>query len=158
MTELSAIRLNVYRILAEKNSQETKLVCSESVIKKVLKGKQDITEKNKEDIANILGITKEELVDTKEFDKNRQLLNNHDHLFDLYDNTGKNLITANGKQFIKNLSPNSLFNIVGDVLCGSNVRDITEFITRDRLLLSNASILKLFLDSNLHEYSNSRFK
>ncbi|EGQ3738612.1 CfrBI family restriction endonuclease [Staphylococcus pseudintermedius] len=80
-----------------------------------------------------------------------------DDYYKMYDDSAKKLITANGKDLVKVLNKEGLSGIVFNVMCGGNVRDTMEFITRNRLIISNASILKLFVDvennNNITDYN-----
>lgn len=69
---------------------------------------------------------------------------------------GLSLAKYSGKQLIERLGQELVRNTVTAVLCGGNVRDLTEGLTHKRILLSNISLLVAFLKAekgfgkNLH--------
>lgn len=69
---------------------------------------------------------------------------------------GLSLAKYSGKQLVERLGQELVRNTVGAVLCGGNVRDLTEGLTHKRILLSNISLLVAFLKAekefgkNLH--------
>lgn len=72
-------------------------------------------------------------------------------LFEKYHKIGKQNITTSRNEVIKAVGAEGIKDIVTNVLLGGNVRDSTEFITQRRLLLSYASILKLFVEELSHK-------
>lgn len=72
------------------------------------------------------------------------------HVYSLYDSSAKNLINSNSKDILEAVSQDELKNMVCSVLCGGNIRDVTEFITRNRILYSNAALLSLIFNESLH--------
>lgn len=58
---------------------------------------------------------------------------------------GLNLAKYSGKQLIERLGQQLIRNTVAEVLCGGNVRDLTEGLTSKRVLLSNVTLLVSFL-------------
>jgi hypothetical protein len=69
---------------------------------------------------------------------------------------GLSLAKYSGKQLVERLGQELVKNTVAAVLCGGNVRDLTEGLTHKRILLSNISLLVAFLNAekdfgkNLH--------
>lgn len=69
---------------------------------------------------------------------------------------GLSLAKYSGKQLVERLGKELVSNTVAAVLCGGNVRDLTEGLTHKRILLSNISLLVAFLKAekefgkNLH--------
>jgi hypothetical protein len=69
---------------------------------------------------------------------------------------GLSLAKYSGKQLVERLGKELVSNTVAAVLCGGNVRDLTEGLTHKRILLSNVSLLVAFLKAekefgkNLH--------
>lgn len=58
------------------------------------------------------------------------------------------MLTASGNDMVKKVGNEGMRELLEKVLCGGNVRDITEFITKRRLMKSNAALMELIL-SNL---------
>lgn len=64
--------------------------------------------------------------------------------FKLYNKKGKKLITATRENILKTLSTEALNDIVSSILCGGNIREVTENTTKNRLFSSYAALLELF--------------
>ncbi|MCB2206246.1 CfrBI family restriction endonuclease [bacterium] len=62
--------------------------------------------------------------------------------------TGKSLVKYSGKQVVDKLGQDAIRDVVCDVLAGTNVRSLTENLTRRRLALSNAAMLVTYLKSS----------
>lgn len=60
---------------------------------------------------------------------------------------GASLANYSGKQVIDRIGENIIKELVTAILCGDNVRSLTEGLTRRRLAISNASILATFIKS-----------
>lgn len=58
---------------------------------------------------------------------------------------GLSLAKYSGKQLIERLGQELIRNTVSEVLCGGNLRDLTEGLTSKRVLLSNVALLVSFL-------------
>ncbi len=58
---------------------------------------------------------------------------------------GESLAFYKGKEVLERIGENIVKEVVTSVLCGGNVRSLTEGLTRRRLLLSNAALLATFL-------------
>jgi len=58
---------------------------------------------------------------------------------------GLNLAKYTGRQLIERLGQELVRNTVTEILCGGNVRDLTEGLTHKRILLSNVSLLVAFI-------------
>ncbi|MFR5098469.1 CfrBI family restriction endonuclease [Clostridium perfringens] len=153
----TAIRMNIYKLLCEKNLNQSDLPFSKSVSSKLLNGKTEINDNHLNILSQFFGVSVDYLKNQEEFLADLNSLSNHEHLYDAYNYKGKELITANGKDFISTLGDSNLLNIIEGVLLGDNVRDLTETITRARLLISNASILDLFLKTNLNELNTENY-
>lgn len=67
--------------------------------------------------------------------------------------TGKNLASYKGAELIDRIGEDTVKEVVSNVLCGSNIRSLTETLTRKRLALSNASLLMTYLNAN-HSIKN----
>lgn len=67
-------------------------------------------------------------------------------LYDNFNEIGKNNITATSSDFIKLIGEQGIKDIILSVLLGGNVRDVTEFITQKRLVVSYASLLELAMN------------
>ncbi len=63
----------------------------------------------------------------------------------LIPDTGEELSAIKGKEFIDKIGEKIVNELVTSILCGDNVRSMTETLTRRRLMLSNASMLVTFL-------------
>lgn len=57
----------------------------------------------------------------------------------------KNLLEARGIKFVRQIGADVLRQVVFDVMCGRNLRDATEMLTRRRIALVNAAIVVLFV-------------
>ncbi len=66
---------------------------------------------------------------------------------------GELLAKYGGMEVIDRIGHDAVKDVVTSVLCGGNVRSLTEGLTRRRLALSNAELLVTFLRSN-HEIEN----
>lgn len=58
---------------------------------------------------------------------------------------GLDMVTSSGEDFIKEVGKDVINNVVFSVLCGDNIRNITEEVTRKRALLSNAAAFMTYL-------------
>jgi len=58
---------------------------------------------------------------------------------------GKKLIKYTGKEMINRIGQDVIKNVVTSILCGGNVRALTESLTQRRLLISNASLFMTYL-------------
>lgn len=58
---------------------------------------------------------------------------------------GKELIKYSGKQLIEKLGNEAITNVITSVLCGGNIRNLTESLTQRRLLIMNASVFVTYL-------------
>ncbi len=61
---------------------------------------------------------------------------------------GLSLVQYSGQEVVEKLGESIIKDVVISILCGENVRSLTEGLTRRRLALSNAAMLKMFLDAN----------
>ena len=59
--------------------------------------------------------------------------------------TLRHLLEVCGTEFVRQIGADVLRQVVFDVMCGRNLRDATEMLTRRRIALVNASLLTLFL-------------
>ena len=57
----------------------------------------------------------------------------------------RNLLEVRGVEFICQIGTNVLKQVVFDVMCGRNLREATEMLTRRRIALVNAALVVLFL-------------
>ena len=67
--------------------------------------------------------------------------------------SGLSLVKYSGKQFVDKLGLEIVQNVVGSVLKGRNVRDLTEGLTQRRILLLSSSIITTYLRA-LSSYEN----
>ncbi|MDK7433799.1 MULTISPECIES: CfrBI family restriction endonuclease [Bacillus cereus group] len=151
---LVALRINIEKLLEEKKKNQSDLSLDSSIVSKILNGKRTPTIQQLEVLAQDLGVSVAELVDTKEYERFKRYLNEHENLYDMYHNDGQKLMRSSSKDIIEALGEEGLRSLVFNVLCGGNVRDITEFMTRNRLIISNAGIFKLLCDLE-HEENNT---
>lgn len=63
----------------------------------------------------------------------------------LLPSAAKSLITGKGKEVVRQVGLDIIRDIIVDVLCGKNLRDSTEVITRKKLATINAATLVMFL-------------
>jgi len=63
---------------------------------------------------------------------------------------GKNLVKYKGVELIERLGRDVIIDVVSSILCGGNVRAMTEKLTQRRLAMSNASMLVTFFNSAKH--------
>lgn len=61
---------------------------------------------------------------------------------------GADLAKYSGKQLIDRVGQEIVQNVVASILCGGNVRSLTENLTQRRIFLSNASLLVTFLKAS----------
>lgn len=66
---------------------------------------------------------------------------------------GENLAKYRGVEVIDRIGEDIVKEVVTSVLCGENIRSLTEGLTRRRLALSNAALFMTFLKSN-HDIEN----
>lgn len=64
---------------------------------------------------------------------------------DLMPRAGKDLIAYTGKEVINKVGPEIIRNIIASILCGENVRDLTEDLTKRRVAIINGALLTLFI-------------
>lgn len=63
---------------------------------------------------------------------------------------GESLAIYKGKEVLERIGESIVKEVVASILCGGNVRTLTEGLTRRRLALSNAALLVTFLKSYKH--------
>jgi len=61
---------------------------------------------------------------------------------------GESMAKYNGKEVIDKIGEDIICQVVASVLCGGNIRSLTEGLTRRRLALSNAALFVTFRRSN----------
>jgi len=66
---------------------------------------------------------------------------------ELIPDEGKRLSAYKGYELLDRLGEETVKEVVCNVLCGSNIRSLTEVLTRKRLALSNASLLMTYLEA-----------
>lgn len=64
---------------------------------------------------------------------------------DLIPESGLQLVNYSGNELINRLGKDIISNVVLSVLCGDNIRNLTEGLTQRRILLMNASLLITYL-------------
>lgn len=66
-------------------------------------------------------------------------------LTDLMPKAGKDLLAYSGKDVLEKVGVDIIRNIIVSILCGENVRDLTEDLTKRRLHILNGALLTLFI-------------
>ncbi|MBL4998779.1 hypothetical protein CU014_2628 [Enterococcus xinjiangensis] len=147
------VQLNMDSILSEEKNLNHVFTSSltERKLKNFLsatsyKGKKYIEEIVEQFILEF-NTTKKELYDDKQFLMFKKY-NSHFRIVNNYKNEATKVIKGGAKTLLSQLGDQSIDNIVISVLQGGNVRDVTELITRTKLLLSNAALLDLLLSLN----------
>jgi transcriptional regulator with XRE-family HTH domain len=153
-SNLLALRINIEKLLEEKKRNQSDLSLDRSIVSKIINGKRTPTIQQLEVLAQDLEVSVSELVDTKEYERFKKYLNEYENLYDMYHSDGQKLMRSSSKDIIEALGEEGLRSLVFNVLCGGNVRDITEFMTRNRLMISNAGIFKLLCDLE-HQENNT---
>jgi len=69
------------------------------------------------------------------------------HISNNIPQAGAALANYSGKEVINRVGEDVIKQLVTSILCGDNVRSLTEGLTRRRLAISNASLLALFIKS-----------
>ncbi|MEK9179097.1 MAG: CfrBI family restriction endonuclease, partial [Patescibacteria group bacterium] len=64
---------------------------------------------------------------------------------DLMPQVGKDLIAYTGREVITKVGADLIKNIIISILCGENVRDLTEDLTKRRVAIINGALLTLFI-------------
>ncbi len=69
-------------------------------------------------------------------------------------NKVKAILKIGGNDFIKQVGIETVRQVVHAVLCGENLRDSTETITRKRIAIANAGVVMMFLEGchNIDHY------
>jgi hypothetical protein len=57
----------------------------------------------------------------------------------------RHLLEVRGTEFVRQIGEDVIRQVVLDVMCGRNLRDATEMLTRRRIALVNAGLVMLFL-------------
>jgi len=75
---------------------------------------------------------------------------------DLMPQTGKDLISYSGKQVIEKIGPDIIRDLIVSTLCGQNIRNLTEDLTRRRVAIINGALLTLFVKgcNNIDDFIN----
>lgn len=74
-------------------------------------------------------------------------------LFEFIPEKSLNLVNYSGKELISRLGEELISNVVLSILCGDNVRNLTERFTQRRILLMNTSLLITYIKA-LSSYEN----
>lgn len=64
---------------------------------------------------------------------------------DLMPQAGKDLIAYTGREVITKVGADLITNIITSILCGENVRNLTEDLTKRRVAIINGALLTLFI-------------
>lgn len=65
-------------------------------------------------------------------------------LMSYFPDDARNLLKVSGKDLMDTLGLNELRSVVSQVMCGENIRNATEMLTRQRLSLLNAALLTMY--------------
>lgn len=73
---------------------------------------------------------------------------------------GKDLSAYRGSDLIDRLGEDTIRELVSSILCGDNIRSLTEGLTRKRLALSNAALLVTYLNASnaINDFQKSMSK
>ena len=73
---------------------------------------------------------------------------------DLMPKAGKDLISYSGKQVIEKIGPDIIRDLIVSTLCGQNIRNLTEDLTKRRVAIINGALLTLFVKgcSNISDF------
>ena len=66
-------------------------------------------------------------------------------LTSLIPKAGKQLVAYTGKEAVAKIGADIVKDVVASILCGENVRDLTEKLTKRRITLINGAILAFFI-------------
>ncbi|WP_158735094.1 CfrBI family restriction endonuclease [Alteribacillus sp. YIM 98480] len=72
-------------------------------------------------------------------------------IHDNYPDYGKKLMKASGDKMIDQVGNEGMQELLYNVLTGGNVRDITEFLSKQRLMKSNAALMELIFTTFSYE-------
>jgi len=77
-------------------------------------------------------------------------------VLDLMPQAGKDLISYSGQQVIEKIGPDIIRDLVVSTLCGQNIRNLTEDLTKRRVAIINGALLTLFVKgcSNINDFIN----
>lgn len=157
------VKLNIENILSdEKNiDHEYKNKTLEKALKKFLTSNNVYSEKKLNEIISAVSIEFNLNMSDLTNDKLYSMFTKYSNQFKLEDNyekKAKSLIKGGAKTLVNQLGDKSFESIVTSVLKGENVRDVTELITRAKLIASNGAILELFfsigkyIDEDIQQY------
>jgi hypothetical protein len=78
------------------------------------------------------------------------------NLTDLMPQKSKELISFSGREVISKVGADIIRNVIGSILCGENVRDLTEDLTKRRVAIINGALLTLFIKgcSSIDDFIN----
>lgn len=71
--------------------------------------------------------------------------NNFSTITSLLSKKAKDILLLKGTEIIKQIGKDAIKGVIFDVLCGKNIRDSTEILTRRRLATLNAGMLAMFV-------------
>src|SRR5271170_5517967 len=82
--------------------------------------------------------------------------NSKDRLTQYIPELGLSLTKYSGGKFIDSVGRDIIKNVVSSILCGGNVRTLTEGLTQRRISLSNAAMLIAYLKAskNIKDFQN----
>ncbi len=64
----------------------------------------------------------------------------------LFPKHSKDILVVKGKKFVDEIGSETLREVILDVLCGENIRDSTETVTRKRLSIANGGLVVMFIE------------
>ncbi|MEB8123851.1 MULTISPECIES: CfrBI family restriction endonuclease [Staphylococcus] len=157
------LKLNIESIISkEKNiDHEYNNKTLEKALKKFLTSNNVYSEKKLNEIISAViiefNLDTSDLMDDKLYNMFTKY-SNQLKLEENYEKKARSLIKGGAKTLVNQLGDRSFESIVTSVLKGENVRDVTELITRAKLVVSNAAMLELFfsigkyIDEDIPEY------
>jgi hypothetical protein len=73
------------------------------------------------------------------------LFNNMGKFLDNIPTSSLELVNYSGSELLNRLGKDIISNVVASVLCGDNIRDLTEGLTQRRILLMNSSLFVTYI-------------
>ncbi len=59
---------------------------------------------------------------------------------------GREILVVHGRDFVKEVGSQTIREVIRDVLCGINLRDSTEKLTRKRIAIANGALVVMFME------------
>ncbi len=68
-----------------------------------------------------------------------------ENFFELFPARSKRVLSAKGREFVRDVGVETIRGVILDVLCGENIRESTESITRKKLAIANGGLFLMYL-------------